>query len=74
MASKRWRLLGIGYVISASIHALWAVVILFQEKQNSDPFTNILLAVIGVAIASTAYAFFMAAILKARHLSPHHSH
>jgi RsiW-degrading membrane proteinase PrsW (M82 family) len=72
--TKRWQLLGIGYLTATSMHAVWALVILFQEKQHSDPFGSIFLAVIGVAIASLAYAFLMGAILKARQLSPKHLH
>ena len=55
--SKRWRILGVGYLSAAGLHALW----------NSIGFFNgLLLAVVGVM----SYAFLAAAILKARALSP----
>lgn len=69
-SSKRWQILGIGYLTATAMHALWAVITLFQEKQNSNLFGSIFLAVIGVVIASLAYAFLMGAILKARQFSP----
>lgn len=55
--SKRWRILGVGYLTAASLHALW----------NTMGLVNLLvLAVVGVV----SYAFLTAAILKARVLSP----
>ncbi|MBD3881751.1 PrsW family intramembrane metalloprotease [Phormidium tenue FACHB-886] len=55
--SKRWKILLIGYLTSASLHALW----------NATGSINFLiLAVIGIV----SYAFLAAAILKARALSP----
>lgn len=55
--SKRWRILGVGYLTAASLHALW----------NTMGLVNLLvLAVVGVV----SYAFLTAAILKARALSP----
>ena len=67
--SKRWRLLGIGYITSATIHAFGAVATMWQEKQPENLFASICLAVIG----SVAFAFLMAAILKARQISPNRS-
>lgn len=55
--SKRWQILGVGYLTAASLHALW----------NTMGLVNLLvLAVVGVI----SYAFLTAAILKARALSP----
>lgn len=55
--SKRWSILGVGYLTAASLHALW----------NTMGLINLLvLAVVGVV----SYAFLTAAILKARALSP----
>jgi len=54
---RRWQILGIGYLSSAVLHALW----------NSTGFvTPILLALVGVL----SYALLASAILKARVLSP----
>lgn len=64
-SSKRWRLLGIGYLTSSAIHSLAAVGNIFQEKQEYTLVASIYLAVIGCI----AYVFLMAAILKARQLS-----
>jgi len=55
--SKRWQILGVGYICAAALHALW----------NSTGFVSpLLLAVVGVL----SYAFLASAILKARVLSP----
>jgi RsiW-degrading membrane proteinase PrsW (M82 family) len=55
--SKRWQILGVGYVCAAALHALW----------NSTGFiSSLLLAVVGIL----SYAFLASAILKARALSP----
>jgi RsiW-degrading membrane proteinase PrsW (M82 family) len=55
--AKRWRILGVGYLTAATLHALW----------NTMGLVNLLvLAVVGVI----SYAFLTAAILKARALSP----
>ena len=69
--SKRWRLLGIGYLTSATIHTLWAVVygLLHEQKMLNPLIGNLLLAFIG----SLAYVFLIAATLKAHHLSPNRS-
>ncbi|MBW4512120.1 MAG: PrsW family intramembrane metalloprotease [Scytonematopsis contorta HA4267-MV1] len=69
-SSKRWRILGIGYLTSSAIHTLWALVIIFQEQYKAHTFVSISLAVLGATIGSVAYAFLMSAILKARHFSP----
>src|SRR4028119_226465 len=54
---RRWQILGIGYLSSAVLHALW----------NSTGYvTPILLALVGVL----SYALLASAILKARALSP----
>ncbi|MBE9181071.1 PrsW family intramembrane metalloprotease [Oculatella sp. LEGE 06141] len=55
--AKRWRILGIGYLTSASLHALW---------NATGILSFLVLAVVGVL----SYAFLAAAILKARALSP----
>lgn len=58
--SKRWQILGVGYLTAAGLHALW----------NATGALNLLvLALVGVA----SYAFLAAAILKARVLSPDRS-
>lgn len=55
--SKRWQILGIGYLSSAALHALW---------NSTGVVSPLLLAVVGVL----SYAFLASAILKARVLSP----
>jgi RsiW-degrading membrane proteinase PrsW (M82 family) len=55
--SHRWRILGIGYLTAAALHALW---------NASGSISFLILAVVGVL----SYAFLTAAILKARALSP----
>jgi len=58
--SKRWQILGVGYLTAAGLHALW----------NATGALNLLvLALVGVI----SYAFLAAAILKARALSPNRS-
>ncbi|MBW4516705.1 MAG: PrsW family intramembrane metalloprotease [Timaviella obliquedivisa GSE-PSE-MK23-08B] len=58
--SKRWQILGVGYLTAAGLHALW----------NATGALNLLvLALVGIA----SYAFLAAAILKARALSPNRS-
>lgn len=55
--SKRWQILGIGYLTSSLLHALW----------NTTGAINLLvLAAVGIL----SYAFLAAAILKARAISP----
>ncbi|MCU0523924.1 MAG: PrsW family glutamic-type intramembrane protease [Elainella sp. Prado103] len=55
--TKRWQILGVGYLTASGLHALW----------NTMGLINLLvLAVVGVI----SYAFLTAAILKARALSP----
>ncbi|MBW4630534.1 MAG: PrsW family intramembrane metalloprotease [Iphinoe sp. HA4291-MV1] len=69
--SKLWRLLGIGYLTSAVLHTLGAIISELQKEQKLDFLIgNVLLALIG----SLAYIFLMAAILKASQLSPIRSH
>lgn len=58
--SKRWRILGIGYVSASVLHALW---------NATGIFNLVVLALVGVL----SYAFLSAAILKARVLSPNRS-
>jgi RsiW-degrading membrane proteinase PrsW (M82 family) len=54
---KRWQILAVGYLTAAALHALW----------NATGLLNgLFLAVVGIL----SYAFLMAAILKARTLSP----
>jgi RsiW-degrading membrane proteinase PrsW (M82 family) len=58
--AKQWQILGIGYLTAAGLHALW----------NASGIVSFpVLAVVGVM----SYAFLVAAILKARVLSPRHS-
>jgi RsiW-degrading membrane proteinase PrsW (M82 family) len=54
---KRWQILGVGYFSAATLHALW---------NASGTASVLLLALVGVL----SYAFLVAAILKARALSP----
>jgi RsiW-degrading membrane proteinase PrsW (M82 family) len=54
---KRWQILGVGYFSAAALHALW---------NASGAVSVLLLAAVGVL----SYAFLVAAILKARALSP----
>ncbi len=54
---KRWQILGVGYLSASTLHALW---------NASGSVSVLLLAVVGVL----SYAFLVAAILKARALSP----
>ncbi len=55
--SQRWRILAIGYLSAAVMHALW----------NATGFySGLLLVLVGIM----SYAFLAAAILKARELSP----
>ncbi len=63
--AKRWQILGVGWLTSATIHALWnASAITFG--QVAVTFGQFSLAFVGVL----SYAFLTAAILKARELSP----
>lgn len=55
--SKRWSILGIGYLSAAGLHAFW----------NASASNNFFIAVV---IRIVSYAFLAAAILKARKLSP----
>ncbi|KAF3884635.1 MULTISPECIES: PrsW family glutamic-type intramembrane protease [Nostocales] len=64
--SWRWQLLGIGCMTTATIHAIGSIVTTLQEKQQHKYLASISLVIIG----SLAYAFLIAAILKARQLSP----
>ncbi len=54
---QRWQILGIGYICSSILHALW---------NTAGFFSPVLLAVVGIL----SYAFLAAAILKARAISP----
>lgn len=54
---KRWQILSVGYFSASALHALW---------NASGTASVLLLAVVGVL----SYAFLVAAILKARALSP----
>ncbi|AUB39892.1 Forkhead associated [Nostoc flagelliforme CCNUN1] len=55
--SRSWQILSIGYLSAAALHALW---------NATGSINALLLVVVGVL----SYAFLMAAILKARVLSP----
>ncbi|MEC4814538.1 MAG: PrsW family glutamic-type intramembrane protease [Scytonema sp. PMC 1069.18] len=55
--SKAWQILPIGYLTASGLHALW---------NATGVINGLLLVVVGVL----SYAFLMAAILKARALSP----
>jgi RsiW-degrading membrane proteinase PrsW (M82 family) len=57
---KRWQILGVGYLTAAGLHALW---------NATGTFNLLVLALVGVV----SYAFLVAAILKARALSPNRS-
>ncbi len=54
---KRWQILAVGYFTAAALHALW---------NATGLLSGLFLAVVGIL----SYAFLMAAILKARTLSP----
>jgi RsiW-degrading membrane proteinase PrsW (M82 family) len=58
--SRRWSILAIGYLTAALLHALW------NASGAISYISDLVLAFAGVL----AYAFLMAAILKARQLSP----
>lgn len=62
--SRRWQMIGIGYVTSAAIHALWNSV--SQLVPGNLMAQTILQTLIGIL----SYIFLVAAILKARQLSP----
>jgi RsiW-degrading membrane proteinase PrsW (M82 family) len=62
--SKRWQLLGIGYLTSSTVHALWNSSSALTS--GSLEMTILLQSTIG----GLSYAFLVAAILKARQLSP----
>jgi RsiW-degrading membrane proteinase PrsW (M82 family) len=53
----RWRILGVGYLTAAGLHALW---------NTMGGVSPVLLAIVGML----SYAFLAAAIVKARSLSP----
>lgn len=61
--NKRWLLIGIGYLSSSTVHALWNSV---DQLTSNQQFATISQTLIGVL----SYVFLMAAILKARQLSP----
>ncbi len=61
--SKRWQLLVIGYLTAATVHAVWNSVSVFGPTPLAD---TLLQAIAGML----AFAFLIAAILKARQLSP----
>jgi RsiW-degrading membrane proteinase PrsW (M82 family) len=54
---KSWQILLVGYLTAAGLHALW---------NATGTINGLLLVIVGVL----SYAFLMAAILKARALSP----
>lgn len=58
--SKRWKLLGVGYLTASFLHALW----------NASPSLGLFGSFVALAVGVTSYAFLVAAILKARKLSP----
>jgi RsiW-degrading membrane proteinase PrsW (M82 family) len=53
--SKRWTILAIGWLTSSLLHALW---------------NTVGGGLLGIFVGVVSYAFLMAAILKARQLSP----
>ena len=59
--TKRWQILGVGYLIASGIHAFWNA-----SASVSGQFGVLILMLVGIL----AYAFLVAAILKARQLSP----
>lgn len=58
--SKRWKILAIGYLTASALHALW---------NASASIGDLVTVVAGIL----AYAFLMAAIVKARQISPSRS-
>jgi RsiW-degrading membrane proteinase PrsW (M82 family) len=60
---KRWQLLAIGYVTASVLHAIWNSVDMFGQNAIMD-------TVLQCASGVLAYAFLIAAILKARQISP----
>jgi RsiW-degrading membrane proteinase PrsW (M82 family) len=60
---KRWQLLAIGYLTAAILHAFWNSADMFGQ----NPITDALLQCVAGVIA---YGFLIAAILKARQISP----
>lgn len=61
--SKRWQLFGIGYLTAAVLHAIWNSVDMFGQNAVMD-------TALQCAAGVLAYAFLIAAILKARQISP----
>ena len=64
--ARRWQIMGIGYGVSSGLHAFWNA----TGGMLGGKFGLIALMVVGIA----AYAFLVAAILKARQLSPNRVH
>ncbi|MEM7554476.1 MAG: PrsW family glutamic-type intramembrane protease [Cyanobacteria bacterium P01_A01_bin.84] len=60
--SKSWQILSIGYLSASALHALWNA----TGALSTGALSAWLLVIVGVV----SYAFLMAAILKARALSP----
>ncbi|NJM64312.1 MAG: PrsW family intramembrane metalloprotease [Acaryochloris sp. RU_4_1] len=63
--SKRWQILGIGYLTSAGIHAFWNA-----SGSLAQQFGNLAAVLALMIVGVSAYTFLAAAILKARQLSP----
>lgn len=63
--SKRWQILGIGYLSSSGIHAFWNA---SASLGGNFGELGVVLSLLSVGVL--AYAFLTAAILKARQLSP----
>ncbi|MBW4464780.1 MAG: PrsW family intramembrane metalloprotease [Pegethrix bostrychoides GSE-TBD4-15B] len=76
--SKRWTILTIGYITSAALHAFWNASgelgeLVATVLGASDWLQQLVGVGVTTLIGSVAYLFLMAAILKARQLSPNRS-
>jgi RsiW-degrading membrane proteinase PrsW (M82 family) len=63
MPQRKWQLIGIGYLTVSAIHALWNSVSFLSNNQQ-------LIIILQTLIGVLSYLFLIAAILKARQLSP----
>jgi RsiW-degrading membrane proteinase PrsW (M82 family) len=60
---QRWKLLGIGYLTAAVVHALWNSVLIVAQTPGAYIFLQSLVGII-------SYMLLMAAIVRARRISP----
>src|SRR5262249_32441549 len=58
--TSRWRILGVGYLTAAGVHALW---------DSTNAFGSLMPLAL-IAVGAATYVFLAAAILKARQISP----